>query len=112
MRRIRLVLAALAVVVAALAAYAGPAMAQTYSYDENWGNQQGGVWGPEGYYQSYDNGYYYGSDWDSYYGPYWGYYDPDYYYDPYGPDYYYGDGLYIGGDSDDDDVPDWVWYSY
>jgi hypothetical protein len=103
MRRIRLVLAALAVVVAALAALAGPAMAQTYSYDQNWGNQQGYVIGPGGYVEGYDNGWTY--------DPYYGYYYPGWGYssdwDPY--DY---PGLYISEDGDGDGYADNVLYWY
>ncbi len=100
MKRIQLVLAALAVVVAALAALAGPAMAQVYQYEQNWGNQEG-----------WENGYYVNPDYDycDYYpwDPYcWGYYygDDD---DPWD----YDDGLYVSGDNDGDGIPDTVFYS-
>jgi hypothetical protein len=93
MKRIQLVLAALAMVVATLAAFAGPVMAQTtYNYTQDWGNQQGGVFSDD-YASFYDN------DYDD-----WYYYDPDddwYYYDP--DWYFYDDGS--GG------YPEVVWYT-
>jgi len=105
MRRIRLVLAALAIVVTSLAAFAGPVTAQVYEYTENWGNQDYAVSGPD-YYRYYGDDYCYYYPWDCY-GPYYDYYDP--YDDPW--DYYYDDGLYISPDSDNDGVPDYVFYS-
>jgi len=87
MRRIQLVLAVLAIVVTALAAFPGPVMAQVYNYDDNYYNQDFAV-----------NGYWY----NPYYGYYPYYYDDGYYrvgpdaYYPYGPNgpwsfYYTGD---------------------
>ena len=73
MKRIQLVLAALAIVVTSFAAFAGPVMAQlVYENTDNYSNQEG-----------WENGYYVNPDYDDYcdyypWDPYcWGYYDDD-----------------------------------
>jgi hypothetical protein len=85
MKRIQLVLAALAIVVTALAAFAGPVMAQVvYENTDNFSNQEYAEFGPGGYASYYDGCW----AWD----PYWGWYywcdDDDYY------PYYEDDGRY------------------
>ncbi len=71
MRRIQLILAALAMVVTSLAAFSGPAMAQAvYEYDTNYSNQEAldCVHGECTYYNpAYD-------DCDWYWDWYWGWY--------------------------------------
>jgi hypothetical protein len=65
-RRIQLVLATLAIVVTALAAFPGPVMAQTYYYDDCWAYDvdYGWFYWCDDYYE--DDGYYYISP-DAYY---------------------------------------------
>ncbi len=69
MRRIQLILAALAIVVTSFAAFAGPVMAQlVYENTDNYSNQEGWI---NGYYVNPD---YYGCwAWDPYWGWYWYY---------------------------------------
>jgi hypothetical protein len=66
MRRIQLVLAALAIVVTSLAAFSGPAMADDLSCFDAWGNLiwcEGGFYTPVDDWWGYDN-WWWGSDWD------------------------------------------------
>ena len=81
MRRVQLVLAALAMLVTALTAFSGPVLAQ----DLNCRDARGYLIRCDGeLYAPYDHGRYYD---DYYYGD---YYDDDYYYDD-DDDYYYDD---------------------
>ena len=62
MRRIQLILAALAIVVTSFAAFAGPVMAQlVYENTDNYYNQEFAVFGPDDYAAYYDG--YYGCYW-------------------------------------------------
>jgi hypothetical protein len=66
MRRIQLILAALAIVVTALAAFSGPAMADDLSCLDAWGNL---IWCEGDFYTPVDDwwgddSWWWGSDWD------------------------------------------------
>ena len=65
MRRIQLVLAALAIVVTALAAFSGPAMADDLNCLDAWGNL---IWCEGGFFAPvddwWDDSWWWGSDWD------------------------------------------------
>jgi hypothetical protein len=66
MRRIQLVLAALAIVVTALAAFSGPAMADDLNCLDAWGNLiwcEGGFFAPVDEWW-WDDSWWWGSDWD------------------------------------------------
>src|SRR5215212_1547043 len=96
MRRIQLVLAALAIVVTAFAAFAGPVMADS----PDCRNARGDLIRCDGdLYAPYNNDGYY---WNDYYAPYNNYWDDDYYgYNPYWyNDYYFADeGCPFWGDT-------------
>jgi hypothetical protein len=65
MRRIQLVLAALAIVVTALAAFSGPAMADDLNCLDAWGNL---IWCEGDFFAPvddwWDDSWWWGSDWD------------------------------------------------
>jgi hypothetical protein len=66
MRRIQLVLAALAIVVMALAAFSGPAMADDLNCLDAWGDL---IWCEGGFFAPvddwwWDDSWWWGSDWD------------------------------------------------